>query len=145
MERTQKPMLQLFCLCDEIGRVEGSSKLIIIGVFEQLEVEELPAVHPKLWVFARFTGGVGTFACRNQIVDPEGRVIFETEDIPFTLEVPEQSHNVSGQLMGLPIESEGTHWVETYLDDELIAQIPLMVQVVHYEAESTEPAAPTFH
>jgi hypothetical protein len=143
---TQKPALQLFCLCDDIGRVEGTSKVILIGVFEQIQVEELPVQHPKLWVFARWGTGVGTFSARTQIVDPEGEVVFQTEEIPFTLEMVEQSHNVSGQLLGLPLESAGTYWVEAFLDEELEGRIPLVVEVVGRTPESGGSAEePVFH
>lgn len=146
MTETQRPSLQLFCLCDDIGRVEGTSKVILIGIFEQIQVEELPVQHPKLWVFSRWGNGIGTFATRTQIVDPDGNIVFQTEEIPFTLEVVEQSHNVSGQLVGLPLESAGTYWVEAYLDEELAGRIPLVVEITGYTQDpAAEPEAPVFH
>lgn len=145
MASSQRPTLQLFCLCDDVGRLEGSSKLILIGVFERIQVESLPAQHPRLWIFARWTGGTGTFTCRNAVVDPEGDTVFETEEIRFTLESEEQSHNVSGQLVGFPLEAEGTYWVEAYIDEELEARIPLIVEVVDYRDEEVEEAPPLLH
>jgi hypothetical protein len=144
MARKVRPTLQLFCLCDDIGRVEGSAKLILIGVFERIQVEGIPAQHAKMWVFARWTGGVGSFTSRTAILDPDEQVVFETEEIAFRLDSPEQSHNVSGQLVGFPIETEGTFWVEAYLDGELAARIPLVVEQVAYE-ESDEEAPPVLH
>lgn len=146
LSSTEKPTLQLFCLCDDIGRLEATSKLILVGVFERIQVESLPAQHPKMWIFARWTGGSGTFTCRNAVVDPEGTTVFETEEIRFTLESEEFSHNVSGQLVGFPIEIEGIYWVEAYLDDELVARIPLIVEVTGYgEAEQVETVPPLLH
>lgn len=144
MARKRRPTLQLFCLCDDIGRVEGSAKLILVGVFERIQVEGIPAQHPKMWVFGRWTGGAGSFTCRTAIVDPDGQVVFETEEIAFTLDAPEQSHNVSGQLVGFPLETDGTFWVEAYLDGELVARIPLVVEQTSYDDGDEEPP-PVLH
>lgn len=145
MAGSQRPTLQLFCLCDDVGRLEASAKLILVGVFERIQVESLPAQHPRLWIFARWTGGVGTYTCRSAVVDPEGDTVFETEEIRFSLETEEQSHNVSGQLVGFPLEIEGTYWVEAYLDEELVTRIPLIVEVVEYSGEDLEETPPLLH
>ncbi len=139
----KKPMLQYVIMCDDVAIYQDSNKVAILGVFEQIYVEKFPAVHPKLWLLSRFADGVGSYDAQSKILNPDGKVIFESEKVNFKLKDNVVSYNINGQLVGLPLDVEGKYWVETYLDDKLLNRIPF--QVLTAPKKELEHNETTYH
>ncbi|RJQ30856.1 MAG: hypothetical protein C4562_07465 [Actinobacteria bacterium] len=142
MTESKKPTLQFSVICDDIANFHDSGKLIIVGLFEQIIVDEVPASHQKMWVLSRFTDGLGDYTCQTKIVNPTGEIIFQSDPVAFSLKAKEASYNVNGQIFGLPLEHIGTYWVETYLNDEYLSKIPL---IVTKKMDAPAPEETTYH
>ncbi len=139
----KKPILQYVIMCDDVAVYQDSNKVAILGVFEQIYVEKFPAVHSKLWLLSRFTDGQGSFSTQTKIFNPQGQSIFESDKVNFELAETEVSYNINGQLVGLPLDEEGTYWVETYLEEELVNRIPFQARLTpKQEPEQNET---TYH
>ncbi len=139
----QKPTLQYVILCDDVAVYQDSNKVAVLGVFEQIFVEQLPTSHPKFWLMTRFTNGLGSYKTQNKIINPLGDPVFESEEVSFTLDSTVSGYNINGQLVGLPLENEGIYWVETYLDGNIVNSTPL--HVITKPPEPTDQKEITYH
>ncbi len=55
------PIFNAMLICDHAIREEGSGKISLIGIFEQIHVPSLPAGHASLSVYAKVTDAQGEY------------------------------------------------------------------------------------
>jgi len=74
-----KSISSVALFCDDI-RFEKSNQETLVGVFpDNIEVENLPGVMPKLSIFVKVncSAGFNLRSLTNRFIDPEGNIIFE--------------------------------------------------------------------
>ena len=124
------PDLQASLLCDDV-RQERNGKFILIGIFEGLVVAHLPASFHRMCLVNRWCCGEGTFKQRSRIVAPDGQTkVCEGQQVPITLAGQEQNATSVEVFVNLRLASEGIHWVEVMLDQQLRMRYPLHVRLV---------------
>lgn len=121
------PDLQSAILCDDV-RQERNGKFILIGLFDAIVVQSLPARYPRLFLVTRWCSGQGEFLQRSRILRPdESTVLIEGQKIPVRLPSPEATATNVEVFMNVEFQREGTHWVEILLDGDLKIRYPLRV------------------
>jgi hypothetical protein len=124
-----------FLHVSDYALVDRTGKLSVMGIFQQIAVHQLPVVHPSLAVAfeTRATGSeVGiTTPLRLEIVDPDGRKLFQVEGElnnqghPSPANVILASHVVG--INGLRFQTLGPHAVNIFLAGQLAISTPIDV------------------
>ncbi len=131
------PDLQSSLLCDDV-RQERNGKFILIGVFDGLVLNAVPAVFPRVCLVNRWCCGQGLFSHRSRIVAPDGRtVIIEGKSIQVQLVDTHQIATSVEVFLNLRIPQEGPYWVEVLLEQQLRLRHPL-----HVRLAPARPAVP---
>lgn len=123
------PDLQSAVLCDDV-RQERNGKFILIGLFDAIMVQSLPARYPRLFMVTRWCSGEGEFHQRTRILKPdETSVLVEGQNIPVKLHNAEATATNVEIFLNVEFQQEGTHWVEVLLDGDLKIRYPLRVGI----------------
>lgn len=123
------PDLQACVLCEDV-RQEMNGNFLLIGVLGVITVPALPVTALKLCIFTRWCCGLGTFTHRYRITLPDNTSVIANSQGEFQLQSTED-HVTQVTLFGnIQFQQAGTHWVETYVDNELKMRFPLPIRVV---------------
>ena len=127
--------IQVAVLCD--AATDDNGKLNLLGAFDTIITQQLPAVHPQCSIALRatFTGvDEGTHKLKLNFVDADGHSIMPSMDIPVQVVLPEDSHLVTRNfivnIQQLKFEEPGLYSIDIALDDRQEASIPLLVKHV---------------
>ena len=124
-----KPDLVYSVLCDDV-RQEVNGKFIFIGVFQNIWVQGLPAVHHRLCIANSWYNGNGEFQARSTIVAPDRKSrIIESVPVKIVLTDANRGSIVVNFFQNVRFGEEGLYWVEVGLDDALVARYPFRVGV----------------
>jgi len=133
--------IQVAVLCD--AATDDHGKLNLLGAFDTIYTQQLPAVHPQCSIALRVTfssGDEGKHLIQLNFVDADGHSIAQFPHIPVEVELPEDMHfgtrNFIVNLQQLKFDNPGLYSIDLSLDDQPQASIPLMVR-------HTPPAQPT--
>lgn len=136
------PDLQASLLCEDI-RQEATGNLILVGVLNFIRVPQLPVTAFKLFVFNRWTAGVGQFTESVRLVGPDQTTVLRKGDVKFALQDANHSATnvtVFGQVV---FQNPGVYYVEVLVDDVMKIRAPLPVLLAPQQgAEGQKPAAP---
>ena len=127
--------IQVAVLCD--AATDGNGKLNLLGAFDTIYTQQLPAVHPQCSIALRVTffgGDEGKRVLRLTFVDADGRSIMpDFPPIPVEVLLPEDMHfgtrNFIVNIQQLKFENPGLYSIDIMLDDQPQASIPLMVKL----------------
>ncbi len=126
---TIPPDLQSAVLCDDV-RQERNGKFILIGLFDAIMVQAMPARYPRLFMVTRWCSGEGEFQQRSRILKPdETAVLVEGQSIPVKLPSPEATATNVEIFLNVEFQTEGTHWIEVLLDGDMKIRYPLRVGI----------------
>lgn len=110
--------------CDDV-RLEVGNKLSLMGIFQEIYVQRLPVVLPKLAVVTQWAG-YGRFSSEIRILSPKHEVIAASAKADF--EIPHNGYaNNINFFMNLHFDKPGSYIVQTLLDGELFYERPLTV------------------
>ena len=125
--------IQVAVLCD--AATDDNGKLNMLGAFDTIYTQQLPAVHPQCSIALRVTFGnqdEGEHQLRLNFVDADGRSIMPGIDIPVQVVLPGDSHfgtrNFIVNIQQLKFENPGLYSIDLTLDTEPHASIPLLVK-----------------
>ena len=125
--------VQVAVLCD--AATDDNGKLNLLGAFDTIYTQQLPAVHPQCSVALRVTFGSedeGTRRLRLNFMDADGRSIMPHIDIPVEVVLPGDSHfgtrNFIVNIQQLKFDLPGLYSVEVTFNDQPQAGIPLLVK-----------------
>jgi hypothetical protein len=117
-------------ICDDVIRDQVTNKAAIWGSFNEIYTRKLPAVHPRLCVFATLTSGRGT---RNVGVAIEkantGKALIELVG-PMQFKSPLDLVDIVVVLQRMPIAEYGKYWVMVKEGGVTIGQRPFFVKKV---------------
>ncbi|HEY9170778.1 MAG TPA: hypothetical protein VI136_00675 [Verrucomicrobiae bacterium] len=127
--------IQVAVLCD--AATDDRGKLNLLGAFDTICSQQMPAVHPQCAVALRVTfttGDEGTHPLKLAFVDADGQGIMPPVEVPITVALPEDSHfgtrNFIFNLQHVKFESPGLYSVDVMLDNEVATSIPLQVRLL---------------
>jgi hypothetical protein len=134
--------IQVAVLCD--AATDENGKLSLLGAFDTIYAQQLPAVHPQCSIALRvtFTGvDEGTHQLKLNFVDADGRSVMPSIDIPVEVLLPGEAHfgtrNFIINIQQLKFDQPGIFAIDVSLDGQLQASIPLMVK--HLPREEPQP------
>ena len=122
--------IELFTLCD--GAYNYNGKLTIVGSWTSIGVNEIPSKIP-VGVAMRIrieVGEKGSKEMKIQFLNPDGSTI--PTDIVASLDIKQSKEiayiNLAATIQGFPISQIGRHTVKVIIDENLIAEYPLVVE-----------------
>ena len=125
--------IQVAVLCD--AATEEYGKLNILGAFDTIIAQQIPAIHPQCSIALRVTFGhedEGSHKLRFNFVDADGRFIMPGIDLPAEVVLPGDSHfgtrNFIVNIQQLKFDEPGLYSVDVRLDNETVASVPLLVR-----------------
>jgi hypothetical protein len=123
------PDLQASLLCEDV-RQEASGNLILIGVLNLIRVPQLPVTAARLFVYNRWTAGVGQFTETVRVIAPDQTTVLRKADVKFVLQDANLSTVNVTVFGGLEFTAPGVYFVEVLVDDVMKIRAPLPVVVV---------------
>ncbi len=126
--------IQVAVLCD--AATDDHGKLNLLGAFDTIQAQQLPAIHPQCSIALRLTflsGDEGKHTLQLNFVDADGRSIMSNfPPIPVEVALPDDTHfgtrNYIVNIQQLKFEQPGLYSIDLSLDGQPQASIPLMVK-----------------
>ena len=117
-------------ICD-YALTAQDGKLSAIGLFSQINVSRLPAVHARLYIVAILEAEPGSYELTLQMVAPSGASVLEqTPTLHINVPQGASTANVVANLNGLRLQELGRHRIELRQGDELLGSTPFNVNLV---------------
>jgi hypothetical protein len=125
--------IQVAVLCD--AATDDNGKLNLLGAFDTIYAQQLPAVHPQCSLALRVTFGhedEGNHDMRLNFVDADGRSIMPQIPIPLNITLPGDTHfttrNFIVNIQQLKFETPGLYSMDIVFDGRTHASIPMLVK-----------------
>jgi len=126
--------IQVAVLCD--AATDDNGKLNLLGAFDTIYTQQLPAVHPQCSIALRVTFAShdeGKHHLQLNFVDADGRPIMaQFPPIPVEVALPDDMHfgtrNFIINIQQLKFENPGLYSIDLSLDGQPQASIPLLVR-----------------
>jgi hypothetical protein len=126
--------IQVAVLCD--AATDDNGKLNLLGAFDTIYAQQLPAIHPQCSVALRVTfssSDEGKHTIRVNFVDADGGSIMpDFPPIPVEVALPDDTHfgtrNFIVNIQQLKFENPGLYSIDVSMDDQPQTSIPLMVK-----------------
>jgi hypothetical protein len=125
--------IQVAVLCD--AATDDNGKLNLLGAFDTIYTQQLPAKHPQCSIALRvtfFSGDEGRHSLQLNFVDADGRSIAKFPPIPVEVALPDDMHfgtrNFIVNLQQVQFDNPGLYSIDLSLDDQPQASIPLLVR-----------------
>ncbi|MEW6732443.1 MAG: hypothetical protein AB1489_14030 [Acidobacteriota bacterium] len=115
-------------LCDDV-RLEIGNKLSFIGVFQEIYVQQLPIVLPKLAVLTQWCGE-GEHSCTIQIISPDRtNVIGSSPESKFR--IPSQGYaNSIAFFLNIQFLQSGKYILQTSLNRKVQSERTIIVGLI---------------
>ena len=134
MGKLRRMNIQVAVLCD--AATDDNGKLNLLGAFDTIYTQQLPAIHPQCSIAMRVTfqgGDEGKHTLQLSFVDADGRSIMSNfPPIPVEVLLPDDMHfgtrNFIVNIQQLKFDRPGIYSIDISLDDQPQASIPLMVK-----------------
>lgn len=127
--------IQVAVLCD--AATNDNEKLNLLGAFDTIYAQQLPAIHPQCAVALRLTfnpGEEGHHQLTLNFVNADGRAMMPPMDLPASVTIPEDAHfltrNFIVNIQQLKFNEAGMFSVDLLMDGRPQASIPLLVKHV---------------
>lgn len=128
--------VQIAVLCD--AATDYGGKLNLLGTFDTIVAQQLPALHPQCSVALRIVFSrveEGEHKVRMNFVDEDGRLVMPSITFPTVdVVVPPDTHFVSRNLLinmqQLKFEKTGQYAIDIAVDGRQEASIPLQVRQI---------------
>ena len=133
-----------FALFADAANLSQEGKLNILGVFDALQVNTLPAMHPRAALVVHLKGSVadaGTHKVALQWLNPSGQQLWSSDGELGIAAPPSGVLDMAFPLIAqidLPLDQSGSYVMRVALDGAMCAEIPLQVR-----SATQAPAQPT--
>ena len=127
--------LHSLLLCD-YALTAKDGKISAVGIFSQINVPQLPAIHGRLFVVAVLAADPGPYPLMLQIVAPSGAEVLPSPP-RLQIEVPPgtTTANVIADLNGLEVREIGRHRLELRSGDDVLGTAPFTVNLIFRQAQ----------
>ena len=137
--------VQVASLCDAAADYNG--KLSLLGAFDTVLVQKLPAIYPHCAVAVRIVfrdTDEGDHTLQLAMIDEDGKNLLPKIEAHLNIRLAENmffsSNNLIFNLQGLQFPAAGQYSIDIRLDGRIIARIPLQVLQVQTSAPPPPPA-----
>jgi hypothetical protein len=135
--------VQVAVLCD--AATDDNGKLNLLGAFDTIITQQLPAVHPQCSIALRVTFSAqdeGQHQLKLGFVDADGRPVMPGMDVPVQVALPEETHfvtrNFIAYIQQMKFDEPGLYSIDIFLDGRQQASIPLLVKHLPPPAQVSE-------
>lgn len=129
-------MIVSFALFADAANLSQEGKLNILGVFDAVQVGQMPAVHPRAHLVVRLKGtpqDVGVHRVALRWLNPAGTELWSSEGQVELAPPPQAVTEVDIPLIAtidLPLDVPGAYSMQIAVNDERHAEVPLQVRAV---------------
>jgi hypothetical protein len=124
-ERTDDLKLIYTILCDDV-RLEVGNKLSLMGVFQNVAVEQLPVSLIKFAVVNHWQGA-GSYLSEVRVLTPDRQqFVVAAQPTSFEIEAGGFADNISF-FVNVTFHTPGRYWVQTLINSTLFQEQPLVV------------------
>ncbi|MGB7767910.1 MAG: hypothetical protein WBN22_03550 [Verrucomicrobiia bacterium] len=127
--------VQVAILCD--AATDDNGKLNLLGAFDTIYAQQLPAVHPQCAVALRVTFAASDEGQRKlalNFINADGHPVMPAMEIPVAITMPEDVYFVTRNfvinIQQLKFVEAGLYSVDVLLDGQSLASIPLQVKLI---------------
>lgn len=124
----ERPLCVALILCNDVIEDKRTGNKTLVGLFSGIATPSLPAVHPRMFLMASLTSGTGEWRFSFRVSAPSGREVMRIEETVPLMD-PLIGHDLVVELRNLPLEEEGVHFVDFFLDGVATANRRFTVQV----------------
>ena len=131
--------VQVAILCD--AATDDNGKLNLLGAFDTIYAQQLPAIHPQCAVALRVTfaaGDEGQHKLALNFINADGHPVMPAMEVPVAVALPEDVHFVTRNfivnIQQLKFVEAGLYSVDIRLDGKSQASIPLQVKLIQRAA-----------
>jgi hypothetical protein len=125
--------IQVAVLCD--AATDDNGKLNLLGAFDTIYTQNLPAIHPQCSIALRITFGnedEGPHQIKLNFVDADGQSIMPSMELPVQVVLPDDAHfgtrNFIVNIQQLKFDAPGLYSIDLSMDEHTQASIPLLVK-----------------
>lgn len=131
--QTNKLELAYTIFCDDV-RLEVGNKLSLIGVFQNMLVQQMPVSLIKFAVVNHWRGE-GRYLSEVRILSPDKKqAVVVSEPAPFEITQGGHTDNVSF-FVNITFHTPGEYWVQTLINSTLYNEQPLLIM----DARAAQP------
>jgi hypothetical protein len=132
------PDLQCSLLCEDV-RQQADGNFFLVGVINLIRVAQLPVVAGRLFVFNRWTAGIGAFTETVRLVAPDQTTVLRKAEMRFELR-DAALHSTNVMVFGqLEFKIAGTYFIEVLVDDVMKIRYPVPVLVAPPQGQNPPP------
>lgn len=125
IERVDKLKLVYTLFCDDV-RLEVGNKLSLMGVFQNIMVQQLPVSLIKFAVVNHWRGD-GSHLSEVRVLTPDRKQpVVVSQPTPFEIAPGGFADNISF-FVNVTFPTAGQYWVQTLVDSQLFDEQPLVV------------------
>lgn len=141
-------MLVKLAVLSDYANVTSDGKLNILGIFDRMNVLDLPAVHPQMHLVLRIEAHSAETERRHDIEirlhDPDGEAVFQVQGDVVPRGEPGRpvSTNQILTLNNLQLNKLGEYTFVVLVNNDLKAEIPLVVDFAPPTAQPMAPSGP---
>ena len=135
----------------DYANVTADGKLNILGIFDRINVSQVPAVHPQMHLVLRLEAQPSERDRAHKIEirlhDPDGATIFDVNGdiVPHGEGMQPVSTNQIQTLNNLQLDKIGTYNFDIYINNDLKSELPLHVEFVSMPPAVGSTPSQTFH
>ena len=135
----------------DYANVTGDGKLNILGIFDRINIGQLPAVHPQMHLVLRLEAHPSerdrAHKVEIRLQDPEGATIFDVNGdiVPHGDGGQPVSTNQILTLNNLQLEKIGAYNFVVFINNDLKSELPLHVEFVSMPPVAGPASPQTFH
>jgi hypothetical protein len=125
--------IQMAVLCD--AAADYSGKLNVLGTFDTIVTNHLPAVHPQCSIALRITFNKieeGAHKVKVNFVDEDGKFVMPSIEMPVEISMPAEANflvrNFVINIQQLKFDNPGQYSIDIAIDGRQETSIPLHVQ-----------------
>src|SRR6202789_2960448 len=120
------PDLQASLLCEDV-RQQADGNFFLIGVINFIRVPQMPIVAGRLFVFNRWTAGIGQFVENVKLIAPDQTTVLRKAEMKFELR-DAALHSTNVMVFGqVEFKAAGTYYIEVLVDDVMKLRYPVPV------------------
>jgi len=114
-----RPICVSVIICNEIIEDKRTSNKTLVSLFNGIGVQSLPIIHPRMFIMASLTNGIGTWPVTFVVKSPSDvELVRIKNDMAFR--DPLIVEDIWVELQGLPLKEEGVYFV-----DVLVGNYPM--------------------
>ncbi|MGA1236587.1 MAG: DUF6941 family protein [Limisphaerales bacterium] len=134
------PDLQCSLVAEDV-RQEINGNFILSGIISMIRVPKMPVVAFRLFIFNRWTAGVGKFREVVRLVGPDQATVLRQGQTEFNLQNPAQAMTNVTLFAQVQLPAAGVYFIEVLVDDVMKLRYPLPVVLVQKPGQEGQPGA----